>query len=195
MDFMQEYEKWLHSPALSQEEHAELESIQRRSQGDREPVLWPLWSSAPPASGALMGVGLQQHEHPCDPPRHPGLCRGHPGRGARRPPAQGRGHLLSTAAIHSQEFAQAAAGVMAANGIPVPHFRVPAAHPGAVLCRAGVRLHRRASTSPPATTPRSTTATRSTGRTGPSFPPTTPPPSPSRWRSSTCLTACSVHGL
>ena len=27
MDFMQEYEKWLHSPALSQEEHAELESI------------------------------------------------------------------------------------------------------------------------------------------------------------------------
>ena len=27
MDFMQEYEKWLHSPALSPEEHAELESI------------------------------------------------------------------------------------------------------------------------------------------------------------------------
>ena len=28
MDFMQEYEKWLHSPALSPEEHAELEAIQ-----------------------------------------------------------------------------------------------------------------------------------------------------------------------
>ena len=27
MDFMQEYEKWFHSPALSPEEHAELESI------------------------------------------------------------------------------------------------------------------------------------------------------------------------
>ena len=27
MDFMKEYEKWLASPALSQEEHAELESI------------------------------------------------------------------------------------------------------------------------------------------------------------------------
>ena len=27
MDFMQEYEKWLHSPALSPEEHAELEAI------------------------------------------------------------------------------------------------------------------------------------------------------------------------
>ena len=27
MDFMQEYEKWLHSPALSPAEHAELEAI------------------------------------------------------------------------------------------------------------------------------------------------------------------------
>ena len=36
MDFMQEYEKWLHSPALSPEEHAELESAgvwHRRSPG------------------------------------------------------------------------------------------------------------------------------------------------------------------
>ena len=52
MDFMQEYEKWLHSPALSPEEHAELESIRtipRRSKADSS----ARWSSAPPVSGAL----------------------------------------------------------------------------------------------------------------------------------------------
>ena len=47
--------------------------------------------------------------------------------------------------VHSQEFAQAAAGVMAANGIPVRLFQ--AMRPiriSILLCRAGVRLHRRA---------------------------------------------------
>mgnify|MGYP002539620103 CR=1 FL=1 len=32
MDFMQEYEKWLHSPALSPAEHAELEAIHQACQ-------------------------------------------------------------------------------------------------------------------------------------------------------------------
>ena len=51
MDFMQEYEKWLHSPALSPEEHAELESIKDdpRLKADSS----ARWSLAPPVSGAL----------------------------------------------------------------------------------------------------------------------------------------------
>ena len=34
MDFMKEYEKWLSSPALSQEERAELEAIRSDPKGD-----------------------------------------------------------------------------------------------------------------------------------------------------------------
>ena len=44
---------------------------------------------------------------------------------------------------------------------------------------------RRASTSPPATTPRSTTVIRSTGPTAPSCRPSTPTPSPPSWKRST----------
>ena len=52
MDFMQEYEKWLHSPALSPEEHAELESI-KDDPKEIESRFFARWSSAPPVSGAL----------------------------------------------------------------------------------------------------------------------------------------------
>ena len=36
MDFMKEYEKWLASPALSEQEHAELESIRDDEKEIRE---------------------------------------------------------------------------------------------------------------------------------------------------------------
>ena len=52
MDFMQEYEKWFHSPALSPEEHAELESIKDDPKGSKADSS-ARWSSAPPVSGAL----------------------------------------------------------------------------------------------------------------------------------------------
>ena len=39
MSYRENYEKWLHSPALSAAEKAELESIQGEREGDREPLL------------------------------------------------------------------------------------------------------------------------------------------------------------
>ena len=46
--------------------------------------------------------------------------------------------------VHSQEFAQAAAGVMAANGIPVRLFQAMRPTPELSFAVRGVRLHRRA---------------------------------------------------
>lgn len=51
MDYMQEYEKWLASPALTPEEHAELESIRGDEKEIRERFTGR-WSSAPPVCGA-----------------------------------------------------------------------------------------------------------------------------------------------
>ena len=73
MSYMQEYEKWLASPALSEQEHAELESIRDDEKEIRERFYGPKrrscalfpatrrrlragslprWSSAPPACAA-----------------------------------------------------------------------------------------------------------------------------------------------
>ena len=120
MDFMQEYEKWLHSPALSPEEHAELEAYQGRSQGDRKPVLRPVWSSAPPVCGA-----------PCTPVLHnmnihvirwatqgfADVIAAEGEEGKRRGVA-----ICMDCRNHSMEFARAAAEVCAANGIHVRIF-------------------------------------------------------------------------
>ena len=51
MNYMQEYEKWLRSPALSPEERGELEAI-RGMRGRSRPGSTAPWSSAPPVSGA-----------------------------------------------------------------------------------------------------------------------------------------------
>ncbi len=49
MDFMQEYEEWLRSPALSPAEHAELEAIRNDPKEIESRFL--RWNSAPPGSG------------------------------------------------------------------------------------------------------------------------------------------------
>ena len=91
---------------------------------------------------------------------------------------------------HSEEFAQEAAGVMAANGIPVRLFEAMRPTPELSFavreygCIAGLNVT--ASHNPQG-------VQRLQGvlvRTVPSCPPSTPPPSPRRWRSWTCLTAC-----
>ena len=51
MDFMKEYEKWLSSPALSQEERAELEAIRSDPKEIEARFYGPL-GSAPPDCGA-----------------------------------------------------------------------------------------------------------------------------------------------
>ncbi len=78
---------------------------------------------------------------------------------------------------NSDTFAREAACVMAANGDPRAPVRVSAPHSGACPLPSGSTAVSPVSMSPPATTPRSITAIRSTGRTAPSSLPSTP----TRW--------------
>ena len=59
MDYMQEYEKWLASPALTPEEHAELESIRSDEKEIRERFYGPLEFGTAGLRGT-MKVGLHQ---------------------------------------------------------------------------------------------------------------------------------------
>ena len=76
MSYMQEYEKWLASPALSEQEHAELESIRDDREGDREPVLWAAGIRHRRSAWHHEG-GPAPDEHPRHPLGHPGLCQRH----------------------------------------------------------------------------------------------------------------------
>ena len=55
MDFMKEYEKWLASPALSPEEHAELESIRNDPKESESRFYGPL-ELVPLVCGGTMAV-------------------------------------------------------------------------------------------------------------------------------------------
>ena len=75
MSYMQEYEKWLASHALSEQEHAELESIRDDEKEIRERFYGPLEFGT---------AGLRHHEggpapdeHPRHPLGHSGLCQRH----------------------------------------------------------------------------------------------------------------------
>ena len=59
MSYMQEYEKWLASPALSEQEHAELESIRDDEKEIRERFYGPLEFGTAGLRGT-MKVGLHQ---------------------------------------------------------------------------------------------------------------------------------------
>ena len=59
MDYMREYEKWLASPALTPEEHAELESIRGDEKEIRERFYGPLEFGTAGLRGT-MKVGLHQ---------------------------------------------------------------------------------------------------------------------------------------
>ena len=177
MSYQQEYQRWLRSGALSQAEKAELEAIAQEPQ-EIEDRFFGLLEFGTAGLRGVMGVGLRRMNvhvirHATQAFAQVILAEG--------PEAAAQGVAICyDCRVHSQEFAQAAAGVMAANGIPVRSSPLPC---GSTAASPG-------STSPPATTRRSTTATRCIGPTGPSFPPNTLPPSPSRWSSWTCLTAC-----
>ena len=59
MSYMQEYEKWLASPALNEQEHAELESIRDDEKEIRERFYGPLEFGTAGLRGT-MKVGLHQ---------------------------------------------------------------------------------------------------------------------------------------
>ena len=119
MDFMQEYEKWLHSPALSPEEHAELESIKDDPKEIESRFFGPLEFGTAGLRGT-MKVGLHQMNiH---------VIRWATQGFANVIAAEGEDAKKKGVAIcmdcrnHSMEFARAAAEVCAANGIHVRIF-------------------------------------------------------------------------
>ena len=119
MDYMQEYEKWLASPALTPEEHAELESIRGDEKEIRERFYGPLEFGTAGLRGT-MKVGLHQMNVHVIRWATQGfanvICA--EGEDARR-----RGvALCMDCRNHSMEFARAAAEVCAANGIHVRIF-------------------------------------------------------------------------
>ena len=163
MDFMQEYEKWLHSPALSPEEHAELESIKDDPKEIESRFFGPLEFGTAGLRGTMY-TGLHNmniHVIRWATQGFADVIAAEGEEGKRRGVA-----ICMDCRNHSMEFARAAAEVCAANGIHVRIF--DSLRPTPEL--------------------RSTTATRSTGPTARSFPPTTPTPSPSGWRRLTFLT-------
>ena len=119
MDYMQEYEKWLASPALTPEEHAELESIRGDEKEIRERFYGPLEFGTAGLRGT-MKVGLHQMNVHVIRWATQGFANVICAEGEE---ARHRGvALCMDCRNHSMEFARAAAEVCAANGIHVRIF-------------------------------------------------------------------------
>ena len=119
MSFMETYEKWLNSPALSPEEKAELESIRNDPKEIESRFFGPLEFGTAGLRGTMC-VGLHQMN------RH---VVGHATQAfaevvkAEGPEACEKGVVvICDCRNHSQEFADTAAAILAANGIKVKLF-------------------------------------------------------------------------
>ena len=119
MSYMQEYEKWLTSPALNEQEHAELESIRDDEKEIRERFYGPLEFGTAGLRGT-MKVGLHQMNIHVIRWATQGFANVICAEGEE---AKRRGvALCMDCRNHSMEFARAAAEVCAANGIHVRIF-------------------------------------------------------------------------
>ena len=119
MDFMQEYEKWLHSPALSPEEHAELESIKDDPKEIESRFFGPLEFGTAGLRGTMY-TGLHNmniHVIRWATQGFADVIAAEGEEGKRRGVA-----ICMDCRNHSMEFARAAAEVCAANGIHVRIF-------------------------------------------------------------------------
>ena len=143
MSYMQEYEKWLASPALSEQEHAELESIRDDEKEIRERFYGPLEFGTAGLRGT-MKVGLHQMNIHVIRWATQGFANVICAEGEE---AKRRGvALCMDCRNHSMEFARAAAEVCAANGIhvrifeslrPTPELSFAVRHYG---CQAGINI-------------------------------------------------------
>ena len=119
MSYQAQYERWLHSPALSQPEKDELAALSHNA-GEIEDRFFSLLQFGTAGLRGVMGVGLRRvNVHVI---RHATQAF------ANVILAEGKAFAAQGVAIcydcrvHSQEFARAAAEVMAGNGIPVRLF-------------------------------------------------------------------------
>ena len=108
MSYQAQYERWLHSPALSQPEKDELAALSHNA-GEIEDRFFSLLQFGTAGLRGVMGVGLRRMNV------HVILAEG------KAFAAQGVA-ICYDCRVHSQEFARAAAEVMAGNGIPVRLF-------------------------------------------------------------------------
>ena len=137
MDFMKEYEKWLASPALSDAERAELESIRNDPKEIESRFYGPLEFGTAGLRG-IMAVGLHNMNIHVIRWATQGFAQvicAEGEEGKRRGVA-----ICMDCRNHSMEFARAAAGGLRRQRHPCADLRVPAPHAGAELRRAGVRL-------------------------------------------------------
>ena len=119
MDFMKEYEKWLASPALSAEEHAELEAI-RNDPKEIEGRFYGLLEFGTAGLRGTMCTGLHNMNIHVIRWATQGFCKVIAEGGEE---SKQRGVAIANdCRNHSLEFARAAAEVCAANGIHVRIF-------------------------------------------------------------------------
>ena len=119
MSYQAQYERWLHSPALSQPEKDELAALSHNA-GEIEDRFFSLLQFGTAGLRGVMGVGLRRMNvhvirHATQAFANVILAEG------KAFAAQGVA-ICYDCRVHSQEFAQAAAEVMAGNGIPVRLF-------------------------------------------------------------------------
>ncbi|MDD5964395.1 MAG: phospho-sugar mutase, partial [Oscillospiraceae bacterium] len=119
MNYRQEYERWLASPALSAEEHAELLSIANDEKEIKSRFYGPLEFGTAGLRGTMY-VGLHNMNRHVIRWATQGFANVICAEGAE---AKARGvAICMDCRNHSQEFARAAACVMAANGVKVYLF-------------------------------------------------------------------------
>ena len=119
MTYQAQYERWLHSPALSQPEKDELAALSHNA-GEIEDRFFSLLQFGTAGLRGVMGVGLRRMNvhvirHATQAFANVILAEG------KAFAAQGVA-ICYDCRVHSQEFARAAAEVMAGNGIPVRLF-------------------------------------------------------------------------
>ena len=119
MSYQAQYERWLHSPALSQPEKDELAALSHNA-GEIEDRFFSLLQFGTAGLRGVMGVGLRRMNvhvirHATQAFANVILAEG------KEFAAQGVA-ICYDCRVHSQEFAHAAAEVMAGNGIPVRLF-------------------------------------------------------------------------
>ena len=119
MSYQAQYERWLHSPALSQPEKDELAALSHNA-GELEARFFSLLQFGTAGLRGVMGVGLRRMNvhvirHATQAFANVILAEG------KDFAAQGVA-ICYDCRVHSQEFARAAAEVMAGNGIPVRLF-------------------------------------------------------------------------
>lgn len=119
ISYQAQYERWLHSPALSQPEKDELAALSHNA-GEIEDRFFSLLQFGTAGLRGVMGVGLRRMNvhvirHATQAFANVILAEG------KAFAAQGVA-ICYDCRVHSQEFARAAAEVMAGNGIPVRLF-------------------------------------------------------------------------